>query len=467
MISVNDDDGNDKVCASTKKRHLSKRERKDFKRARTSSSGGGDSKLQQQQQQQQLDDSSTTPTARGVAEDDVTSSSSSLMNGNEKNKKTRKRKQKTREVSIHATSAMSRFSSSSSSPSATTTIATTTNSNANIDINNPSSSNNNTTTVLEEYAIAMGDPEPILLSELRRTTRSTVPCAAHMLSGRLQGRLLSTLVTITNSTRVLEIGTFTGYATQCLVEGVNEVLRCRQNNNSNSNSGNANSSDANSDDEKKGIVVTCEIDNEAADIAQEYFTKLQQQQQQQQQSSLSECSNSNSNGNSNINSKNTTTIELIRGPAMETLRQLQTNINNRTSEPFDFVFLDADKRCYIRYYEYLISNSILKVGGVILADNVLFKGLVINDYFSSNNDETTTTTKCKAEVETNTTTTKKSKTSSPPPQPQQQQKLNYWKRRHQDIANTVHEFNIYVNADCRSSVVLLPLRDGLSIIRKK
>jgi len=460
MISVNDDDSNDKVRAtSSKKRHLSKRERKDLKRARTSG-GGGNSKLQQQeqQQQQQLDDSSMTPTARGVAEDDVTSSSSSLMNGNEKIKKRRKKKQKTREVSIHATSAMSRFSSSSS-PSATT-IATTTNSNTNININNPSS-NNNTTTVLEEYAIAMSDPEPILLSELRCTTRSTLPCATHMLSGRLQGRLLSTLVTITNSTRILEIGTFTGYATQCLVEGANEVLlQCHQNSN---NTNNTNSSNV----EKKGIVVTCEIDNEAADIAREYFTKQQQQQQSSSSSSLSECSNSNGNSNK-INSKNTTTIELIRGPAMETLRQLQTNINNRTSEPFDFVFLDADKRCYIRYYEYLMSNSILKVGGVILADNVLFKGLVIDNYFSSNNDDDDDddddddTTKC-IEVETTNITTKKEiKTSSPP-----KQKLNYWKRRHQDIANTVHEFNTYVNADCRSSVVLLPLRDGLSIIRKK
>jgi predicted O-methyltransferase YrrM len=207
-------------------------------------------------------------------------------------------------------------------------------------------------------------------------------------------------------------------------------------------------------------VVTCEIDNEAADIAREYFTKQQQQQQSSSSSSsLSECSNSNSNGN--INSKNATTIELIRGPAMETLRQLQADINNRTSEPFDFVFLDADKRCYIRYYEYLMSNSILKVGGVILADNVLFKGLVINNVSSNNDDDDTT--KC-IEVETTNITTKKEiETSSPPPK----QKLNYWKRRHQDIANTVHEFNTYVNADCRSSVVLLPLRDGLSIIRKK
>jgi predicted O-methyltransferase YrrM len=63
---------------------------------------------------------------------------------------------------------------------------------------------------------------------------------------------------------------------------------------------------------------------------------------------------------------------------------------------------------------------------------------------------------------TTTTTTTKKKTPSP-----SQQKLNYWKRRHQDIANTVHEFNMYVNNDSRSSVVLLPLRDGLSIIRKK
>ena len=50
---------------------------------------------------------------------------------------------------------------------------------------------------------------------------------------------------------------------------------------------------------------------------------------------------------------------------------------------------------------------------------------------------------------------------------QEKKPLNYWKRRHQDIADALHEFNDYVNKDDRSSVVLLPLRDGLSIIRKK
>jgi predicted O-methyltransferase YrrM len=161
---------------------------------------------------------------------------------------------------------------------------------------------------------------------------------------------------------------------------------------------------------------------------------------------------------------------------MDTLHQLQSNIINGTMVPFDFVFLDADKRCYKQYYDYLISNSILKSGGVILADNVLFKGLVINSSVSCTTTTATATatatttnttlTNNNDTVETNnmttTTTTTKKKTPSP-----SQQKLNYWKRRHQDIANTVHEFNIYVNADSRSSVVLLPLRDGLSIIRKK
>jgi predicted O-methyltransferase YrrM len=171
---------------------------------------------------------------------------------------------------------------------------------------------------------------------------------------------------------------------------------------------------------KKGVgagpvVTSCEIDDEAATMAQTYFDQ----------------------------SKYGNIIELRRGPAMDTLRQLRTDIDEGRRVPYDMVFLDADKRSYREYYDYLIGSRLLKVGGVILADNVLFKGLVTNSPGCSGGGGN-------------------GAVAQPEKKP-----LNYWKRRHQDIADALHEFNDYVNKDDRSSVVLLPLRDGLSIIRKK
>lgn len=163
------------------------------------------------------------------------------------------------------------------------------------------------------------------------------------------------------------------------------------------------------------VVTSCEIDDEAATMAQTYFDQ------------------------SNFGN----IIELRRGPAMDTLRQLRTDIDEDRRVPYDMVFLDADKRSYREYYDYLIGSRLLKVGGVILADNVLFKGLVTNSPGYSGGGGNGAVAQ------------------------QDKKPLNYWKRRHQDIADALHEFNEYVNKDDRSSVVLLPLRDGLSIIRKK
>jgi len=225
------------------------------------------------------------------------------------------------------------------------------------------------------------------------------------------------MVCLTGSTRILELGTFTGYATQCLAEGVMEVV----------GGGNAGTTTTmtmttKNKNKMKGVgvgampvVTSCEIDDEAATMAQTYFDQ------------------------SNFGN----IIELRRGPAMDTLRQLRTDIDEDRRVPYDMVFLDADKRSYREYYDYLIGSRLLKVGGVILADNVLFKGLVTNSPGYSGGGGNGAVAQ------------------------QDKKPLNYWKRRHQDIADALHEFNEYVNKDDRSSVVLLPLRDGLSIIRKK
>lgn len=394
---------------SRKRRRLSIRERKDLKKGTKTIDVGPSSSSSS---------SSSSPSSVDVAtkqNNNVETSSVSIVGTTMTTKKTKAKKKKKkkssrREVSIHAT-ASSSFNSSSTSLSQLPTSASSSSS-------SPSTSTlaqtmNTTTTnsshLLESYAISVSDAEPPLLAGLRVATRSALPSADHMTSGPLQGRLLTSLVCLTGSTRILELGTFTGYATQCLAEGVMEYV-----------GGKIEGTTTTITTKKKGVgagpvVTSCEIDDEAATMAQTYFDQ----------------------------SKYGNIIELRRGPAMDTLRQLRTDIDEGRRVPYDMVFLDADKRSYREYYDYIIGSRLLKVGGVILADNVLFKGLVTNSPgFSGGGGNG-------AVVQ------------------QEKKPLNYWKRRHQDIADALHEFNDYVNKDDRSSVVLLPLRDGLSIIRKK
>jgi caffeoyl-CoA O-methyltransferase len=97
-------------------------------------------------------------------------------------------------------------------------------------------------------------------------------------------------------------------------------------------------------------------------------------------------------------------------------------------------FIHGVRDRYKAYYDLLLSSSnLLGKGGVMLADNVLFKGLVLN-----------------------------SERKNPPGG----KKLNHWKQRWQAIADDLHTFNAYVNRDPRTEVVLLPVRDGLTLIRK-
>ncbi|GMI37393.1 hypothetical protein TeGR_g390 [Tetraparma gracilis] len=225
---------------------------------------------------------------------------------------------------------------------------------------------------LEQYASLHSSPEPPLLSSLRSATAAAFPHAQHMLSGSLQGRLLRALAGLKGGGRALEIGTFTGYASLCLAE-----------------------------DRRVREVVTCEIDGEAAGVAREHF------------------------GRAEAGKK----IRLEVGPAMDTLRKLEAE----GGEPFDIVFIDADKRGYRGYVEALLSGSLLAPDALLLADNVLFKGLVLN---------------------------------SLPAAKAGRKKLSYWAARHQDIADDLHGFNEWVNEDPRVEATLVPLRDGITIIRR-
>ena len=125
--------------------------------------------------------------------------------------------------------------------------------------------------------------------------------------------------------------------------------------------------------------------------------------------------------------------------------------DSKSMKPFDIVFVDADKTRLIEYVEALVSNdAILKKGGMILVDNVLWKGLVLDANGSGNDteDESLSESDDQSALKAERDLIKKN-------------------RRARKLANKMHKFNSAVVKDDRVEVLLMPLRDGLSLIRKK
>ncbi|MBO5874040.1 MAG: O-methyltransferase [Rikenellaceae bacterium] len=180
--------------------------------------------------------------------------------------------------------------------------------------------------------------------------------APRMVSGHIQGAVLQMLSMMIRPKRILEIGTFTGYSALCLARGL----------------------------DKDGILHTIEIDDELEYIYAKYFAQSTYAQN----------------------------IKYHIGDA----REIMTTLN----ETFDLVFLDGDKRQYTEYYNILMDNNLVKSGGYIFADNVLWSGKVVETVKSSD-----------------------------------KQTLN------------ILEFNELVLKDERVENVILPIRDGMNIIRVK
>ena len=177
--------------------------------------------------------------------------------------------------------------------------------------------------------------------------------APQMASGHIQGRLLKFLVKMIRPKRILEIGTFTGYSGLCMAEGLDEG----------------------------GKLYTFEVEDELEDFTRRWID----------------------------GSPFADKIEFIIGNALEIVPTL--------GEKFDMVFIDGNKREYIKYYEMAMEH--LSDGGWILADNTLWDGHVIDP------------------------------------------------TRQDAQTNGVRAFNDLIRNDERVEVVILPLRDGLTIIRKK
>jgi len=165
---------------------------------------------------------------------------------------------------------------------------------------------------LDDYCVQHSQTEPKLLKELAKETWQKV-LQPRMLSGAFQGRLLSMISKLISPNNILEIGTYTGYATLCLAEGLN----------------------------KDGEIHTIDVNEELQPIQQKYFNKSEFKDQ----------------------------IKTYIGEAKTVIPGLD--------EKFDLVFIDADKQNYGFYLDLVLQK--LNPGAVVLSDNVLWSGKVIDD----------------------------------------------------------------------------------------
>ncbi len=207
--------------------------------------------------------------------------------------------------------------------------------------------------LLQTYLENHCEPEPAVLQKIAHETHLKV-LRPHMISGHYQGRLLSFFSKLIQPNLILEIGTFTGYSTICLAEGLAE----------------------------NGKIDTIEVNPELEEMLKSNFLA------------------------SGYEDK----IHLFIGEAFDIFPLLLHKI-------YDIAFIDADKRNNHKYYEFIIDN--IRPGGLIIVDNTLRKGKIADPGFQET-----------------------------------------------DMV-LLREFNDKITADQRVENLILPIRDGLMIIRKK
>lgn len=206
---------------------------------------------------------------------------------------------------------------------------------------------------LEEYISSHSTPENACLEAITRDTHVHI-LNPHMLSGHVQGRVLSMMSHMIRPKRILELGTFTGYSALCLAEGLAEG----------------------------GRLITIEHNDELEETIERNLNR----------SALREK------------------IDLRIGDCKSVIEDLK-------DEFFDLVFIDADKREYCAYLE--LVYPLVPVGGFILADNTLWDGHIVDPAYDKD-----------------------------------KQTLG------------LRAFNDQLKEDDRFEQVILPLRDGLTVIRK-
>ena len=206
---------------------------------------------------------------------------------------------------------------------------------------------------MDNYILDHIDKESELLARLNRDTHVNL-LHPRMLSGHLQGRILKMFCRMFRPERILEIGTYTGYATLCMAEALSDT----------------------------GLIHTIEIDDELEDFILKYFNQSEYKDK----------------------------IKLHIGDALTIIPEL--------NETFDLVFIDADKRLYSEYFDLVFDK--VRPGGMIIADNTLWDGKVLEE-----------------------------------PHPSDKQTIG------------IQQFNDKIANDKRIEKVIIPLRDGLTLIMKR
>ena len=201
-------------------------------------------------------------------------------------------------------------------------------------------------------------PSEALLA-LIPATQAHAPQVAHMQVGHLEGKFLAILTKLIGAKNTLEFGTFTGYSALAVAEAL----------------------------PKDGRVTTLDRDPRATALAQEFWKK----------------------------SIHGDKIELILGDARETVKRLESEIQSGARSLYDLAFIDADKSGYEAYFEACL--KLVRNGGAILVDNVLWSGRVLVPEDASD--------------------------------------------------HAIHNFNEKIAADSRVEKVMLPLRDGITLMIKK
>lgn len=207
---------------------------------------------------------------------------------------------------------------------------------------------------IHEYVVGHGTPPDEILAELAETTRRETGGAAMMQIAPEQGAFMQLLAQAIGARHAVEVGTFTGYSALCIARGLPE----------------------------DGSLLCCDTSEEWTAIGKPYWERA------------------------GVAKK----IDLRIGPAIDTLQALPPD------EQFDIAFIDADKPSYLAYFGALLPR--LRSGGLMLVDNVLWGGNVVNTEATDDNS----------------------------------------------IA--IRAFNDHVRDDPRVSCVMLAISDGLTLLRK-
>jgi caffeoyl-CoA O-methyltransferase len=208
---------------------------------------------------------------------------------------------------------------------------------------------------VSDYLLAHSTAQDDLLARLAEGTRTTFPDFAGMQISSDEGALLTMLARLCGARNAVEVGTFTGYSSICIARGLAEG----------------------------GRLLACDVSGEWTEVAQRYWAEA------------------------GVADR----IELRLAPAAETLAALPDE------QTIDLAFVDADKESYPTYYEELVRR--LRPGGLVLLDNVLLGGRVLDDGEQG------------------------------------------------EKAVAMRAVNDRVAADDRVDVVMLPLRDGVTVARRR